>query len=191
MAAELLLDQGFCPALPMSLDPATEGELVRQALAGDLAAFEELYRRHKDKIFGLCLRMVSQRAWAEDLTQEAFVRAWKKLASFQGRSAFGTWLHRLTVNVVLAELRSSKRRQERLEAVPVDSGPTPSSHPGTGVDLERAIASLPPQARMIFVLYDVEGYRHREIAALTGLSEGTSKAHLHRARRLLREALRK
>lgn len=175
----------------MSPDPATDSELVRRSRAGDLAAFEDLYRRHVDKVFGLCLRMVADRARAEDLTQEAFVRAWRKLASFRGRSAFGTWLHRLTVNVVLGELRSSRRREQPLAATPAESGAVTQPQADHGIDLERAIASLPQQARTIFVLFDVEGYRHREIAAMTGLSEGTSKAHLHRARKLLREALRK
>ncbi len=174
----------------MSPDPATDSELVRRSRGGDLAAFEDLYRRHVDKVFGLCLRMVADRTRADDLTQEAFVRAWQKLGSFRGRSAFSTWLYRLTVNVVLGSLRSG-RRERRLEAAGADAAAVIDTHPGRGIDLERAIASLPRQARTVFVLFDIEGYRHREIAAMTGLSEGTSKAHLHRARKLLREALRK
>ncbi len=136
--------------------------------------------------------MVADPSRAEDLTQEAFVRAWEKLPSFRGESAFGTWLHRLTVNVVLGRLRSSRRRRgevmatEELRVVP-ERGP--AREPGAGIDLERAIAALPPQARLVFVLHDVEGFRHAEIAGLAGIAEGTSKAHLHRARRLLREAL--
>ena len=175
----------------MSRDVLSDGDLVGIAQTGDLEAFEQLYRRHLDRVYGLCLRMVANRGWAEDLTQEAFVRAWQKMSSFHGRSAFGTWLYRLTVNVVLGELRSRKRREQRLEAVAEAAPQAASVSPGKGVDLERAIANLPQQARTVFVLYDVEGYRHREIATMIGLSEGTSKAHLHRARRLLREALRK
>ena len=189
-AAQPILAGGLVLPGIMSRGLESDGDLVRRARAGDLPAFEELYRRHIDKIFGLCLRMVANRAWAEDLSQESFVRAWQKLASFRGQSAFATWLHRLTVNVVLGDLRGSHRRQKHLEAEPPESRPTVSSHLGQAVDLERAIASLPQRARKVFLLYDVEGYRHREIAALTGISEGTSKAHLHRARKLLREALR-
>ena len=172
---------------------AAEPELVRRAQQGDSRAFGELFRRHQGRIYALCLRMVADPGRAEDLTQEAFVRAWTKLDSFRGRSAFNTWLHRLTVNLVLGELR---RRHYQVERDADDeelerADPEPRRHdPDAGLDLEQAIAGLPPQARMVFVLHDVEGYRHREIAGLTGLAEGTSKAHLHRARRILRRALR-
>jgi RNA polymerase sigma-70 factor (ECF subfamily) len=130
---------------------------------------------------------------AEELTQEAFIRAWQRLGSFRGDSAFSTWLHRLSVNVVLGHLRSTKRRAEReLPEVerfePADADRAPE--PGTAVDLERAINTLPQGARTVFVLHDVEGYRHREIAEIAGMAEGTSKAQLHRARKLLREVLR-
>ena len=123
-------------------------------------------------------------------TQDAFVRAWGKLGSFRGEAAFPTWLHRLAVNVVLTDRRSAGRRERRAEAA-AESGPRaqPAPRAGLGVDLERAIARLPPGARAVFVLYDVEGYCHQEIAEMTGIATGTSKAQLHRARRLLREAL--
>lgn len=191
MAAEPLLDGTFFPCRAMSPQPGTDAELVGRSRAGDLTAFEQLYRKHVPRVFGLCLRMVADRARAEDLAQEAFVRAWRKLASFRGHSAFGTWLYRLTVNVVLSELRLDERREQPLEPASLDSLAGGQSLPVQDIDLERAIASLPRQARLVFVLHDVEGYRHREIAAMTGLAEGTSKAHLHRARKLLREALRR
>jgi RNA polymerase sigma-70 factor (ECF subfamily) len=166
--------------------------LVRRAATGDVEAFEALYRRSVGRVFALCLRMCGNRSLAEDLTQEAFVRAWQKLPSFRGDSAFATWMHRLTVNVVLGHLRSSGRRQDRESAAGELWGPAEAGrgdHPGDTVDLERAIATLPDRAREVFVLHDVEGYKHAEIADLAGMAVGTSKAQLNRARRLLRRAL--
>ena len=127
---------------------------------------------------------------AMERTQDVFVRAWGKLGSFRGEAAFATWLHRLAVNVVLTDRRSAGRRERRADAAAA-LGPRsePAPRAGLAVDLERAIAALPPGARAVFVLYDVEGYCHEEIAALTGIAAGTSKAQLHRARKLLREAL--
>ena len=179
-------------ATAMSERFGAEAELVGRARSGDVEAFGQLYDVYRGRIHALCLRMSADRGRAEDLTQDTFVRAWQKLGSFRGESRFYTWLHRLGVNVVLGDMRSRGRWEE-----PLVSGedalvrePAASERDGSqGVDLERAISTLPPKARSIFVLYDVEGYRHREIAELTGLSEGTSKAHLHRARRLLRKAL--
>ena len=171
--------------------PADDG-WVRRSQTGDVDAFESLYRRHCGKIYALCLRLCGEAGEAEELTQEAFVRAWEKLGSFRGQSAFGTWLHRLAVNVVLSRWRSQGRYRDRLtameELLPSGSG-THWPEPRRTLDLERAIAGLPRGARTVFVLYDVEGYRHKEIAALTGLSVGACKSQLHRARRLLREVL--
>lgn len=174
--------------LPAMTASPTEGELVRRARGGDLAAFESLYRRHVGRIYAVSLRMVADATLAEELTQEAFVRAWRKLASFRGGSAFATWLHRLAVNLVLDRLRSRRRRREldQEAAAPPRSAP---ADPAAGLDLERAIARLSPRARQVFVLYDVEGYRHHEIAEMLGLTVGATKAHLHRARRRLREEL--
>ena len=190
-SAGLLIDfptlAGFVGGEAMS-----EADLIRNAQAGDTAAFEELYRLHASKIYGLCLRMCANPAKAEDLTQEAFVRAWQKLGSFRFRSGFATWLHRLTVNLVLGDLRSRGRWESRLTAIdslPERGDSRASAQPEDTVDLERAISQLPPQARTVFVLHDIEGYKHQEIAELCGLAVGTSKAHLHRARKQLRKAL--
>jgi len=166
--------------------------LVDRAARGEVEAFEELYRENVGRIYLLCLRMCGDPSLAEELAQEAFIRAWQNLGSFRGDSAFSTWLHRVTVNVVLGDRRSTARREARVkpagEDLPVDlSVPEPS--PGQALDLERSIAALPDGARTVFVLHDVEGYRHKEIARLTGVAEGTSKAQLHRARKLLRKAL--
>lgn len=172
-----------------------ERQLVRAAAGGDSRAFERLYRRHVGRILGLCLRLCQgDRARAEQATQDAFVRAWEKLSSFRGDSQFATWLHRLTVNLVLGEHRLLKRWVTFEEALP--EGATveaPGEHPqlqvGERMDLERALARLPKGARTVLWLYDVEGYQHEEIAELTGIAVGTSKAQLHRARKLMKEML--
>ena len=163
---------------------------VHRARAGDRAAFRRLYEEHVGRVYALCMRLTGDGDEAEDRTQDVFVRAWQKLESYRGESAFSTWLHRLTVNVVLTERRASGRRAARVSAATAtDPRAEPAPRAGLHVDLERAIAALPPGARAVFVLYDVEGYGHKEIAVMTGIAAGTSKAQLHRARRLLREAL--
>lgn len=162
-----------------------------------MEAFEALYREHSGRVYALCLRMSGDASRAADLTQDAFLRVWEKLESFRGESKFSSWLHRLTVNVVLGERRSRGRREARvvddgeLAEKRAEQGATvaPSAAAGRAADLERAIAGLPREARRVLVLHDVEGYRHREIAEMTGRSLGTCKSQLHRARRLLREAL--
>jgi RNA polymerase sigma-70 factor (ECF subfamily) len=179
-------------------------ESVAAAQAGDSAAFERLYRGHVDRVYGLCLRMVGDVPTAERLTQDAFVRAWEKLGTYRGSGAFGGWLHRLTARLVIEDRRRLARETRRSvwfeeeESMPASATTAPAPVAGTAVaprpietaiDLERAIAGLPPGARTVFVLHEIEGYRHREIAALTGAAEGTIKAQLHRARRLLRAAL--
>ena len=168
--------------------------LVHRAQNGDQAAFEQLYREHVGRVYAICLRIVANAPRAQELTQDAFVRAWRMIGTFRGESAFSSWLYRLTVNVVWGDLRAKRRRTARVmitdDLTPYDKTEN-MSMPGTAVDLENAIAALPPQARTIFVLHDVEGYRHEEIAELMGLSEGTSKSQLHRARKLLRETLEK
>jgi RNA polymerase sigma-70 factor (ECF subfamily) len=136
--------------------------------------------------------MTRDRGEAEELVQDVFVRVWEKLGSFRGGSAFSTWLHRVAVNTVIEKLRAKARWRERHDAMADPDSQTDhgfADMAGTDVDLERAIARLPVQARMVFILHDVEGNKHREIAEMTGLAVGTCKAHLHRARQLLRERL--
>jgi RNA polymerase sigma-70 factor (ECF subfamily) len=167
-------------------------ESVRRAQAGDAAAFEVVYRAHAGRVYALCLRMAGDATHARELVQDVFIRAWEKLDTFRGDSAFGTWLHRLAVNVVLMDRRLAARRAEdRLESNEGEALPLATHEPPAGLrlDLEQAIAALPPMARQVLVLYDVEGYEHQEIGSLLGIAEGTSKAHLFRARRLLRERL--
>jgi RNA polymerase sigma-70 factor (ECF subfamily) len=168
---------------------------VALAAQGDRRAFERIYRNHVDRVFSVCVRMVGDRARAEELTQDVFVRAWDKLGSFRGDSKFSTWLHRLAVNVVLNDREAEGRRRARhddgiedmdtisygdVRALPV---------PGLSLDLELAIATLPPGAKRVFVLHDVEGYTHEEIATMLGVTSGGCKAQLHRARMLLRRML--
>ena len=166
-------------------------ELVRRAQAGDDAAFGDLYQTHKGRVFALCLRLAGDAGQAEELVQDVFVRAWQRLGGFRGDSAFGTWLHRLAVNVVLADRRAAWRRERRIfitDDVAAHERPADSA-PGAALDLEAAIGALPPGARTVFVLYDIEGYQHREIGQIMGIAEGTSKTQLFRARRLLRRLL--
>jgi len=166
--------------------------LVATAARGDEGAFERLYRAHVGRVYALALRLADDAGHAEQLTQDVFVRAWERLASFRGESTFGTWLHRLAVNVILTDRRSAWRRTRRITPSGdlIDLEPEARAPaPGVRLDLEQSIAGLPPGARTVFVLHDVEGYEHAEIAAMTGIAVGTSKAQLFRARRLLREAL--
>jgi RNA polymerase sigma-70 factor, ECF subfamily len=169
-----------------------ERQRVREAQAGDMAAYEELYRDNVGRIYGLCMRLAGNPNLAEELTQDVFVRAWQKIRSFRGDSAFSTWLYPLAVNVALSERRARSRRTSRIVATddltPFERPDKPIA-PERGLDLERALDELPEGARAVFVLHDVEGFKHQEIADLTGIAAGTSKAQLHRARRLLREAL--
>ena len=167
-------------------------EVVRRAQQGDQSAFHELYREHVGRTYALCLRLTGSAAEAEERTQDVFVQAWRTLASFRGESAFSSWLYRLTVNVVFLSRRAARRRTQRVLTTADPEAlerPGRETNPGLGMDLERAIAALPAGAREVFVLYDVEGYGHQEIADLTGIAVGTSKAQLFRARRLLRGML--
>jgi RNA polymerase sigma-70 factor (ECF subfamily) len=182
-------------------DKLTEQEAIERAKQGDATAFKLLYDLHKRRVYSLCLRMTGNTATAEDLTQEAFLQLFRKIATFRGESAFSTWLHRMAVNVVLMQLR-----KKGLPVVPIDETTegdeegTVKKEPGapderlTGsidrLQLQRAVDELPPGYRTIFVLHDVEGYEHNEIAQIVGCSIGNSKSQLHKARLKLRELLR-
>lgn len=170
----------------------SDAELVEQARRGQLDAFERLYRRHHARVYALCVRLHRGHEQAEDSLQDAFVLAWQRLADFRGEAEFSTWLHRIAVNAALANLRRLGRRDRHLAVVDDDAwfdAPAPAGDTDAVLDLEAAIALLPDGARVALVLHDVEGYSHEEIAALTGLAVGTTKAQLHRARRLLRGRL--
>lgn len=184
----------------LELNPASETDLIARAQRGEEAAFTALFETHKRRVYSLCLRMTGSAADAEDLTQQAFLRLFRRISTFRGESAFATWLHRLVVNEVLMHLR-----KKRLQEVSLDEIETREEEPVKreyGEDdrrlretidrlsLNRAIAKLPPGYRTAFVLYDVEGYEHNEIAQMMNWSTGNSKSQLHKARRKLRQLLR-
>jgi RNA polymerase sigma-70 factor (ECF subfamily) len=179
------------PDLRTSDTLAADADAVDAALAasGDAHAFERLYRRHVNRIHTLVRRMLGEES--DDVTQDVLIRAWQKLGSFRGEAAFGTWLHRLAVNVILNHRASRSRFRQRFLEEP-ESGldaPARSTQPAVQVDFEAAVEKLPDGARQIFVLHDVEGYRHEEIAGMLGINPGTSKSQLHYARMALRKHL--
>ena len=181
-------------------DRLSEAEAIERAKQGDAGAFEALYNLHKRRVYSLCLRMTANTAAAEDLTQEAFLQLFRKIGTFRGESAFSTWLHRMAVNVVLMQLRKKSLPVVPLEENIETEEETPRKEPGADdprlagsvdrMQLQRSIASLPPGYRMIFLLHDVEGYEHNEIAEMVGCSIGNSKSQLHKARMKLREILK-
>lgn len=178
-----------------------EAEAIRLARQGDAAAFERLYRLHSRRVYSLCMRMVGNTAEAEDLTQEAFLQLFRKISTFRGESAFSTWLHRLSVNVVLMRLRRKSAAETSLEEAtePDEESDGPRRDFGgpdlrlsgsiDRVHLQRAVDQLPPGYKAVFVLHDVQGYEHNEIANIMGCSIGNSKSQLHKARMRLRELL--
>ena len=179
---------------------AGEQEAIDKAREGDARAFETLYAMHKRRVYSLCLRMLGNVAEAEDLTQEAFLQLYRKIGTFRGDSAFSTWLHRLSVNVVLMQLRKKSLPVVSLEETTQGEEDTPKKDFGAEdlalagsidrLQLQKAVDDLPPGYRMIFVLHDVEGYEHNEIATIVGCSIGNSKSQLHKARMKLRDLLK-
>ena len=182
-------------------DGLSEAEAIERAKQGDAEAFQALYDRHRRRVYSLCLRMTANTAEAEDLAQEAFLQLFRKIGTFRGESAFSTWLHRLSVNVVLMHLRKKSLPVVSLEETTQnteedspkrDFGAEDLSLAGSidRLQLQKAVESLPPGYRTIFVLHDVEGYEHNEIAGIVGCSIGNSKSQLHKARMKLRDILR-
>lgn len=170
---------------------AEEAMLIEQAQRSSRRAFEALYRMHIDKVYGVCLRMTGNVSEAEDCAQDAFIQAWNKLHLFRGDSAFSTWLHRIAVNSVLGRMRKSKREQERIMAVSEDAPPRlETGDSGELRDLSDAVNQLPEGARNVFVLRAIYGYSHDETGEMLGIATGTSKAQLHRAKRLLAQQLK-
>jgi RNA polymerase sigma-70 factor (ECF subfamily) len=171
----------------------SERDLIDRARAGDMTAFEAIYRMHSPTVYALCLRLsAGVGSDATELLQDVFVRAWRGLASFRGDSALSSWLHRLTVNAMLERARGNSRRLARVIPIEEESGfdaPSMLEDPDLRMDLESAIAQLPEGARVAFVLHDIEGFQHQEIAAQLGVATGTIKAQVHRAHKLLIKAL--
>lgn len=185
-------------ALPGSSASVSTGDaLSARAQRGDVDAFEALYRMHAGRVYALCLRLTADEQKARELTQDVFVKAWEALPDFRGESSITTWLHRIAVNAMLMQRRSERRRLSRVsladddadDADALEQGATPPADVAGAIDLERAVAALPPGVRRAFVLHDVEGYSHEEIARMTGLAAGTLRAQLHRARQLLTKRL--
>ena len=178
-------------AATVAVNDDTIADVIRRAQQGDVAAFESLYHSHAPAVYALCRRMVGDERDARDLVQDIFVRAWERLTSFRGQSSLATWLHRLGTNVVLERIRSNKRDSDRL--IEGDETTFGAGSPGvsleTRMDLEAALVHLPGGARTVFVLHDMEGYSHDEIAQMTGIAPGTARAQLWRARRALMRLL--
>ncbi|OGU72942.1 MAG: hypothetical protein A2V93_05435 [Ignavibacteria bacterium RBG_16_34_14] len=176
-----------------SLDNDGDALLIEQAKEGDTNAFEKLYRINVSRVYAICLRISSDKTRAEELTQDVFVKVWEKLNSFREESRFSTWLYKIAVNTSLIELRSRKRRFARFinfsDLLNFDKKVSISM--GTSIDLDKAVSYLPEKARLVFILHDIEGYKHDEISEILSVTSGTTKAQLHRARRLLREAMEK
>jgi len=179
-------------------EPAGEDALVDRARRGDVDAFERLYHLHAGRVYALCLRLAGEPVEGRELVQDTFVHAWEALPRFRGESSLTTWLHRIAVNVLLERRRGDRRRTARVSLVEdeddVERAPSAGAFVAptdvaTAIDLERAIAALPPGVRRAFVLHEVEGYTHEEVAGMTGLATGTLRAQLHRARQLLIRAL--
>ncbi len=170
-----------------------EPTLISRAKEGDTSAFEILYRQNVARIYALCLRISADKNIAEELTQDVFVKAWENLNSFREESLFSTWLYKIAVNTSLQELRKRKRWISRFKNFSglLNFDKKVSISVGTSIDLNNAISYLPEKARLVFILHDIEGYRHDEIADLLSIKTGTTKAQLHRARKLLREAMEK
>ena len=199
MTDDLLLARMFGQVTSPEFDTAeaTDYELARASAGGDMSAFEELYARHSRRVYSLCLRMTANTAEAEDLAQEVFIQLYRKCGSFRGESQFTTWLHRLTVNQVLMHFR---RRGVKLEQVTDEGEEVVKIEPGSEnqsrmavvdrIAIDKAVSQLPPGYRAVFVLHDVEGREHEEVARMLGCSVGTSKSQLHKARMKLRTLLR-
>ena len=169
-----------------------ETDLIRQSLGGSRGAFERIYRENAGQVYALCLRLLADPSEAAEALQDTFVRAWQTLGTFRQECPLAGWIHRIAVSTSLMRMRSRRRRGSHFSSsgepdMPADEQPAPD--PGSSVDLEDAIAKLPPQARAVVVLHDIEGYRHEEIAEFLSIAPGTSKAQLHRARILLKEVL--
>ena len=193
MAALLTAEtRAYSQDMVAASQPAISEEAVwiRRAQQSDSRAFERLYRMHIDKVYGLCLRMTGNVAEAEDCAQDAFIQAWNKLSKFRGDSAFATWLHRIAVNAVLGRMRKSKREQDRIQvASEISPAPARIGDSSNLRDLSDAVDRLPEGARNVFVLSGIYGYSHEEASNMLGIAVGTSKAQLHRARRLLSQQL--
>lgn len=174
-----------------------EDKLINECKTGDSTAFKSLYDKYSGRVYSLALRMCGNNDIADDLTQEVFIKVWESISSFKGESAFYSWLHRICINTFLMKLRSDKNYEKKISESFNNSGGNLEGNSlmiaytkdDFSLDMEKAIQKLPSQAKLIFILFEIEGYKHKEISQMLNIEEGTSKAHLHKARKILREEL--
>jgi len=172
-----------------SVNNISDSELVALCRSGDAVFFKKLYERYIGRVYGFALRLSGNTDLADDLTQEVFIKIWENIGAFKGDSALYSWIHKICVNAFLMKLRADKNYEKK-----INKGYDESliiSYPGDdfSIDMEKAVQKLPPQAKMVFILFEIENYKHKEISEMLGIEEGTSKAHLHKARKILREEL--
>lgn len=169
----------------------SDTDVISECKTGSTAAFKSLYDKYSGRVYAFALRMCGSNDTADDLTQETFIKVWESIGSFNGESAFYSWLHRICINCFLMKLRSDKNYEKKISESYNNSLLISYSGSDESLDLEKAIQKLSPQTKLIFILFDVEGYKHKEISKMLNIEEGTSKAHLHKARKILREELLK
>lgn len=183
-----MLDQTTVVDATAKIIARQEQELITRAKSGDRAAFQQIYLQYHKRVFGICFRMLADKEVAEDVTQEVFIQLWQKLDNFRGESKFSTWLHSVATNTVLGHLRKHKNWLQKVFSIEEQSPYAEASAEMPELsNLDQLILKLPERARMVFVLFAVEGYRHEEISSMMGMAVGSSKAQYHRARQLLQE----
>ncbi len=172
-------------------DTEFEKQLIEACKSGSADAFKSLYDKYSGRVYALTLRLCGNQDIADDLTQEVFIKVWESISSFKGESAFYSWLHRICINAFLMKLRSDKNYEKKIGESSNNVFMLAYTNDDFSIDMEKAIAKLPPQAKLVFILFEIEGYKHKEISQMLNIEEGTSKAHLHKARKILREELGK
>ena len=172
-----------------TINNISDTELVEQCKSGSADALKSLYEKYSGRVYALAVRLCGNQDIADDLTQEVFIKVWEGISSFKGDSAFYSWLHRICINAFLMKLRSDKNYEKKIGESSNNALMTAYTSDDISLDMEKAIAKLPPQAKLIFILFEIEGYKHKEISQMLNIEEGTSKAHLHKARKILREEL--
>lgn len=169
----------------------SDSEIIAKCKSGSADAFKSLYEKYSGRVYAFTLRMCGNNDTADDLTQEVFIKVWEGISSFKGDSAFYSWLHRICINAFLMKLRTDKNYEKKIAESSNNALMLAYTNDDFSLDMEKAIQKLPSQAKLIFILFEIEGYKHKEIAQMLNIEEGTSKAHLHKARKILREELAK
>jgi len=172
-------------------DNISDSELIAKCKSGNADAFKSLYEKYSGRVYAFTLRMCGNNDTANDLTQEVFIKVWEGIGSFKGDSAFYSWLHRICINAFLMKLRTDKNYEKKIAESANNALMLAYTNDDFSLDMEKALQKLPSQAKLIFILHEIEGYKHKEISQMLNIEEGTSKAHLHKARKILREELAK